>query len=108
MLSWTNARRIGHRLVSATLRCRQCSRPAGDLVGYADRSLGEARFLPLDTGYMPHNLAGELRCARCTGQLFLDDIEPLGRNVPLDEAGGIPFARIIAGEREVAEAHSAA
>jgi hypothetical protein len=57
---------------------------------------------------MPHNLAGELRCARCTGQLFLDDIEPLGRNVPLDEAGGIPFARVIAGEREVAEAHSAA
>jgi hypothetical protein len=99
MLSWTNSRRIGHRLVSATLRCRQCSRPAGDLVGFADRSLGEARFLPVDTGYMPVNLAGELRCARCTGQLFLDDVEALGKNVPLDEAGGIPFERVIAGDR---------
>lgn len=102
MLSWTNSRRIGHRLVSATLRCRQCSRPAGDLVGFADRSLAEARFLPLDTGQMPHNLGGELRCARCAGQLFLDDVEPLGRSVPLDEAGGIPFERIMTGERETA------
>ena len=107
MLSWTNARRMGHRLLSATLRCRQCSRPAGELVGYADRSLGEARFLALDTGFMPHTLDGELRCSRCTGQLFLDDVEPLGRNVPLDEAGGIPFARVTAGERELAETSAA-
>ena len=102
MLSWTNARRMGHRLLSATLRCRQCSRPAGELVGFADRPLGEARFLPLDTGYMPHNLGGELRCARCAGQLYLDDIEPLGRSVPLEEAGGVPLDRVIAGEREMA------
>jgi hypothetical protein len=99
MLSWTNARRMGHRLLSATLRCRQCSRPAGELVGFADRPLGESRFLPLDTGYMPHNLAGELRCARCTGQLYLDDIEPLGRSVPLEEAGGVAFERVMAGEQ---------
>jgi hypothetical protein len=93
---------MGHRLLSATLRCRQCSRPAGELVGFADRSLGEARFLPLDTGYMPQNLGGELRCARCAGQLYLDDIEPLGRSVPLDEAGGVPFERVMAGEPEMA------
>jgi hypothetical protein len=98
MLSWTNARRMGHRLVSATLRCRQCSRPAGELVGFADLSLGEARFLPLDTGFMPHNLGGELRCGRCAGQLYLDDIEPLGRSVPLDEAGGVEFSRVTSGE----------
>ena len=102
MLSWTNARRMGHRLLSATLRCRQCSRPAGELVGFADRDLGEARFLPLDTGYMPQNLGGELRCARCAGQLYLDDIEPLGRSVPLEEAGGVPFERVMAGDREMA------
>jgi len=102
MLSWKNARKMGHRLLSATLRCRQCSRPAGELVGFADRGLGEARFLPLDTGYMPHNLGGELRCARCAGQLYLDDIEPLGRSVPLEEAGGVPFERVIAGDRELA------
>lgn len=101
MLSWKNGRRMGHRLLSATLRCRQCSRPAGELVGFADRGLGEARFLPLDTGYMPHNLAGELRCARCTGQLYLDDVEPLGRSVPLEEAGGVPFARVMGGDREL-------
>jgi hypothetical protein len=98
MLAWKNGRRLGHRLLSATLRCRQCSRPAGDLVGFADRNLGEARFLPLDTGFMPHNLAGEMRCGRCAGQLYLDDVEPLGRNVPLEEAGGIEFSRILAGE----------
>jgi len=98
MLSWTNGRRMGHRLLSAALRCRQCSRSAGELVGYADRSIGEARFVPLDTGFMPHNLGGELRCGRCAGQLYLDDIEPLGRNVPLEEAGGVPFARVVAGE----------
>lgn len=108
MLSWTNARRMGHRLLSATLRCRQCSRPAGDLVGYADRDLAEARFLPLDTGFMPHNLGGELRCGRCTGQLYLDDIEPLGRNVPLEEAGGVAFGRVAAGEVEFADTTSAA
>jgi len=101
MLKWTNARRMGHRLLSASLRCRQCSRPAGDLVGFADRDLAEARFLPLDTGCMPHNLAGELRCGRCTGQLFLDDVEPLGRNVPLEEAGGVLFKRVLDGDREL-------
>lgn len=102
MLSWTNARRMGHRLLSAALRCRQCSRSAGELVGYADRSLGEARFVPLDTSFMPHNLAGELRCGRCAGQLYLDEIEALGRNVPLEEAGGVPFAKVIAGEYDMA------
>jgi hypothetical protein len=70
MLSWTNAKRMGHRLLSATLRCRQCSRPAGELVGFADRSLGEARFLPLDTGFMPHNLAGDLRCGVARANSF--------------------------------------
>lgn len=108
MLSWTNARRMGHRLLSAALRCRQCSRAAGELVGYADRSLGEARFVPLDTSFMPHNLGGELRCGRCAGQLYLDDIEPLGRNVPLEEAGGVPFAKVVAGEVEMVGTTSAA
>jgi hypothetical protein len=102
MLSWNNARRMGHRLLSATLRCRQCSRPAGELVGWADRSLGESRFMPLDTGFMPVNLGGDLRCGRCAGQLYLDDIEPLGRSVPLEEAGGVPFAQVVSGEAEMA------
>jgi hypothetical protein len=108
MLSWTNARRMGHRLVSAVLRCRQCSRTAGELVGYADRHIGESRFVALDTSFMPHNLAGELRCGRCAGQLYLDDIEPLGRNVPLDEAGGVPFSKVMAGEYVPAGTTSAA
>ena len=56
MLSWKNARRMGHRLLSATLRCRQCSRAAGDLVGYADASIADSRFVPLDNSFMPHNL----------------------------------------------------
>jgi hypothetical protein len=102
MLSWNNARKMGHRLLSAALRCRQCSRSAGELVGYADRGVGEARFVPLDTSFMPHNLGGEMRCGRCAGQLYLDEIEPLGRNVPLDEAGGVPFSQIMAGNYEVA------
>lgn len=102
MLSWTNGRRMGHRLVSAVLRCRQCSRPAGELVGFADKSLGESRFMPMDTGFMPHTLGDELRCGRCAGQLYLDDIEPLGRNVPLEEAGGVPFSEVVAGVRELA------
>jgi hypothetical protein len=100
MLRWTNSQRMGHRLLSATLRCRQCSRPAGELVGWADRSLDDARFLPLDTGFMPHNLAGEARCGRCAGQLYLDDIEALGKSVPLEEAGGIPFGEVMADKRE--------
>lgn len=100
MLSWTNARRMGHRLVSASLRCRQCSRSAGELVGYADRGIGDARFVPLDTSFMPHNLGGEIRCGRCAGQLYLDDIEALGKSVPLEEAGGIPFGEVMADKRE--------
>ncbi len=107
MLAWNNARRMGHRLVSAVLRCRQCSRSAGELVGFADRSLGEARFVPLDTSFPPHNLGGELRCGRCAGQLYLDDIEPLGRNVPLDEAGGVPFAEVVASGRQTADTSAA-
>jgi hypothetical protein len=107
MLSWKNARKMGHRLLSATLRCRQCSRPAGELVGFADMSLGDARFLPLDTGFMPHNLGGELRCGRCAGQLYLDDVEPLGRSVPLEEAGGVPFSQVVAGEVELADTSAA-
>jgi hypothetical protein len=89
---------MGHRLLSATLRCRQCSRPAGELVGWADRSLGESRYVPIDTGFMPHNLGGELRCGRCAGQLYLDDIEALGRSVPLEEAGGVEFSRVLSGQ----------
>jgi hypothetical protein len=98
---------MGHRLLSATLRCRQCSRSAGELVGYADRSIGEARFVPIDTGFMPHNLGGELRCGRCAGQIFLDDIEPLGRNVPLEEAGGVPFSRVVATETDITKTSAA-
>lgn len=110
MISWTtltNARRIGHRLLSATLRCRQCSRPAGEVVGYADCSLAEAHFLPVDACYLPHYLDGQLRCGRCAGQLHLDDIEPLGRTVLLEEVGGVPFARAMAGDRELPETPAA-
>jgi hypothetical protein len=98
---------MGHRLLSATLRCRQCSRSAGELVGYADRGLGEAMFVPLDTSFMPQSLGGEIRCGRCAGQLYLDDIEPLGRNVPLEEAGGVPFAQVAAGQAELSETSAA-
>jgi len=55
---------------------------------------------------MPHNLARELRCGRCAGQLYLDDIEPLGRSVPLDEAGGVEFSRVVAGEADAVTAGS--
>lgn len=104
MTSWTRAtqtRILGHRLLKATLRCRQCGRSGGDVVGYADRSLRVARFLPPDTNPMPRRLRGQLRCARCAGQLYLDDVEALGRSVPLEEAGGIPFAWVIDGDEQL-------
>ena len=49
-------------------------------------------------GYLPRLVDSQLRCARCAGQLYLDDVEPLGRNVPLEEVGGLSFARVLAGE----------
>lgn len=101
MLSWTRAtygETFGHRLLKATLRCRHCGRSAGDVVGYADCSLRAARFILPDTNRSPCRLGGQLRCPRCSGQLYLDDIEALGRSVPLDEAGGIPFAWVLDGD----------
>lgn len=83
------------RLVSATLCCRACGRAAGDVVGYAGHPLGEACFIPLPSGMIPHALDGELRCARCRGQLFLDDVELLGRSARLSEFGGLPLAQIL-------------
>lgn len=91
-------RRIGHRLIAATLRCRDCSRAAGDLVGYADQPLAEASFLAVETDSLPRPARGKLRCARCTGQLYLDEIQVLGRNVPISEAGGVRFAEVIRAE----------
>jgi hypothetical protein len=104
MVSWARATHdhvLGHRLLKATLHCRQCGRSGGDVVGYADLSLREARFIPPDTAPLPRRLGGQLRCARCAGQLYLDDVEPLGRRVPLEEAGGIPFASVIDGDERL-------
>jgi hypothetical protein len=36
------------------------------------------------------------RCAHCHGQLFVDDVEPLGWGVSLDEVGGESFAEVLA------------
>jgi hypothetical protein len=87
---------IWERLVTATLRCRLCGRPVGDLVGYLSEPLEEARFIPLPTGALPHTINGVLRCAHCHGQLCLDDVEPLGRGVSLAEVGGPSFADVLA------------
>lgn len=93
--AWPSARRFGHRIVSGTLRCRQCSRDAGDLVGYADRSIAEARFVPPTSGYLPCLVGSHLRCGRCMGQLYLDDVETLGRSVPLEEVGDLALAQVV-------------
>jgi hypothetical protein len=71
------------------------------VVGYADRSLRAARFILSDPDPIPRRLGGQLRCPRCAGQLYLDDIEALGRSVPLDEAGGIPFAWLLDGDERL-------
>lgn len=84
------------RLVRATLQCRLCARPVGDLVGYPQSPMSHARFIPLRTGILPMTENGELRCSHCHGQLELDDVEELGRSVTLTEVGGAPFARVIA------------
>jgi hypothetical protein len=86
-------------LVHGTLRCQLCSRPVGDIVGYARCPLREARFIPLSNGTLPQGLDGQLRCAHCHGQLHLDDVKPLGRSVPLEEVGGLSFADILAQAR---------
>ena len=83
-------------LVKGTLRCQLCSRPVGDFVGYVNRPLKDARFIPIRAGALPASVKGELRCARCHGQLWLDDIEPLGRSVPIEEVGGLSFANVLA------------
>jgi hypothetical protein len=93
-------------LVRATLRCQLCGRPVGDLVGYLSKPLEEARFIPLPGGSLPQTVNGLTRCARCRGQLYLDDVEPLLRGVTLAEVGGQAFAEVLAsaGERSHATA----
>lgn len=71
----------------------------GDLVGYANRPLEEARFIPTPTGTLPQAVNRELRCAHCNGRLSLDDVEPLGRGVSLAEVGGIRLSHILMSPR---------
>lgn len=89
--SWGASRGLGHRLVASTLRCRHCFRAVGDIVGFADRPVEEALFVTL-TAPPQHR---PLRCARCGGQLYLDEIHPLGRTVPADEVRGTPVAEVL-------------
>jgi hypothetical protein len=58
----------------------------------------EARFVAPTSGYLPRLAGSQLCCGRCGGQLYLDDVEPLGRSVPLEEVGGLSFGRVLAGE----------
>lgn len=74
--------------MSASLSCRMCGRPVGDIVGHPGAPLGEARFIALPTGTLPAAVRGTLRCAHCHGQLHLVDIQPLGGSVSLWEVGG--------------------
>jgi len=94
---WPSAQHIGHRLVSGTLRCRQCGRDAGDLVGHADASVTEARSGPPTSGFMPYPFGSRLICSPCDGQLFLDDVETLGRHVPHDDVCGPTLAHVLTG-----------
>lgn len=81
-------------LMKATLRCRLCARPVGDVVNYRGQTLVHARFIPIYGGVVPQVKEGKLRCGRCGGQLQLDDVEPLGRGVQWSEVGGIPFTAV--------------
>lgn len=96
---WNRLKRQGHRLLAGTLRCAQCSRPVGDVVGYADCDLDDARFVSLENGLLPAFRNGRLCCSACGGSLLVDEVSTLGRNVPLDEVGGMPFAEVIARAR---------
>jgi hypothetical protein len=90
-----NKRQRRDRLISATLRCRLCSRPVGDLIGYGTLPLKEARFIPVPGGRLPRTTNGRMRCFHCNGQLGLDDVEPLGWGVSLSEVGGRKFSEVI-------------
>lgn len=90
-----SARRIGRRLISGTLPWCRCSREAGNLIGFADRSLAEARFAPPTAGFIPCVLGSQFACSRCPGQLYLDDGESRGRNVPLDDVADLPIADVL-------------
>jgi hypothetical protein len=80
------------------LRCRQCSRDAGDLIGYADRSVTEARFVPPTSGYLPCIVGSLLCCGRCRGQLYLDNVKTLGQSVSLEEVGELSLAQVLTGK----------
>jgi hypothetical protein len=91
--------RRGERLVKATLRCRLCSRPVGDLIGRAGAPITAARFAAIPGSSLPRVARGQIRCGRCGGQLHLDEIDELGRTVPLSEAGALTFADVLRGSR---------
>ena len=54
--------------------------------------------MPSTRGYRPCLVASQLRCGRCMGQLYLDDVETLGRSVLLEAGDELALAQVLTGE----------
>jgi ribosomal protein S14 len=91
----------GDRIVKATLQCRLCSRPVGDLIGHLGAPMQAARFAAVRGGRLPLVVRGRARCSHCGGQLHLEDVIELGRHVPLSEAGSVMFSDVLRAARRV-------
>jgi hypothetical protein len=51
--------------------------------------------VPPTSGYLLCMVGSLLCCGRCRGQLYVDDVETLGRSVSLEEVGELALAQVL-------------
>lgn len=71
-------------LIRADLRCYYCGYIAGHIEGDTSAPSKSATFIPA-AGESPIRREGQIRCGRCKGPLYMDDIETIRRRSPRKE-----------------------
>lgn len=63
-------------LIKADLKCYYCGHVAGQIQGDTSTPAKSATFVAA-AGEMPIRRGGQIRCGRCKGPLYMDDIETI-------------------------------
>lgn len=67
--------------VTADVKCYHCGHVSGELIGSRGMPVREWTFEPRRGS--PRQVGARLRCIRCEGPVFLEDVRPFDANDPV-------------------------
>lgn len=70
-------------LVKGSVTCYYCGHVSGELIGESEEPMENALFRPAHGGGLTRP-AHRLRCSRCSGPVYLDDIEVIPPKVTVE------------------------